>query len=301
MTWAEAKAKSNPGGSNGTKAKVQTKNVPHNQILAQKIIAKQGGPKEKTISKAKLRRAQREDEKAAAAIAAAREEEIRERRSRTVKPHEVAKERMAKIAQDLQKLSLSAESLWDANSMEQMNEIKECRDMQLDEIMALEAIYTGTDEFLVSEASRLEELREIRDALSADEEDETALRSFVEHPPLSFSIQLTVEDTREDAEPEMDLVASIVLSVKLPSHYPLQGATPDFQLSDIMITDKNAVCSPDKTLESLAFVDQKKLLNDMVKEATLLLPDPSVYEIVTWLSENAFEESLQMRTHALIS
>jgi hypothetical protein len=173
--------------------------------------------------------------------------------------------------------------------------------MQLDEIMALEAIYADTDEFLVSDASRLEEMRETRETLFADEDDEAALCSLVRHPPLSFTIQLTIDDPRQSVDDsDMELVGSILLSVELPPLYPFAGPPPRFDFKDIMVTDKTAVCSPDKAPESLAFLDENKLREAMLKEATEILPDPCVYEVVTWLSENAFE-FLQMRTHANLS
>ncbi len=41
ITWGEAKSKDNPGG-NGKKVKAPPKKLPHNQILAAKIMAKNG-------------------------------------------------------------------------------------------------------------------------------------------------------------------------------------------------------------------------------------------------------------------
>jgi hypothetical protein len=308
FTWAEAKSKTPGGGSSSGGSKAPPKKTPHNKILAEKIIAKSGDPQERTLSKARVKRAQREDEKATAAIAVAKEERDRERRSRTVKPHEQARERMTELALKLQKASLKDDDddndKLNAGDKEKWNEIKECKEMQLDEIMALEAIYADTDEFLVSDASRLEEMRQTRETLFDDEDDEAALRALVRHPPLSFSIQLTIDidNSRQsvDDDSHMELVGSILLSVELPPLYPFAGSPPRFDFTDIMVTDKTAVCSPDKAPESLAFMDETKLREGMLKEATEILPDPCVYEVVTWLSENAFA-FLQIRTHAILS
>lgn len=299
LTWAEAKAK--VGGSSNSKSKstIQTKKVPHNQILAHKIIAKQeqDGP---TISRAKLRRAQREDEKAAAAIAAAREAEKEAQRNRKVKLHELARDRMMEIAKNLQASGVvCTEEEQSSHSQESIAEIKECKEMQLDELMALEAIYADTNEFLVSDASQLEQLQEIREALFEDDGNQSAIESFVQHPPISLHIQFSVDDYREK-EPEMSLVAYVILSVSLPPRYPL-GGKPLFELSDIMIVDKTTECSPDKTLESVAFLDETKLLDGIYKQAESVLPDPCVYEVATWLSENIFDAGLQMRTHASLT
>lgn len=306
LTWAEAKSKAggSSGGGGGTKKNL--KNVAHSKILADKIIAKSGTPQEKTISKAKLKRAQREDEKAVAAIQAAKEERERERRSRTVKPHEQAILRMKELAKQTQTLSLKNgidenARLWDSSCMDKMNEIKECKEMQLDEIMALEAIYAESEEFLVLDASQLEEAREFRERLFSDDGDEAALRALVTHPPIAFAVQLRIDDSSgQCSDSDLELVASILLKVEFPARYPLQSEVPRFYFQDIMITDKKAVCSPDKSLESLAFLDEAKLLEAMLKEASELLPDPCVYEVVTWLSENAFTW-LEMRTHATIT
>jgi len=298
LTWAEAKGK--VGGSTSSKSKAISKKVPHHQILAQKIISKQEGEQGPTISRAKLRRSQREDEKAASIKAAAREAEKEERRNRKVKPHELAQDRMLEIVKNLQATSsvVIFEEEESNNSKESIMEIKECKEMQLDEVMALEAIYADTNDFLVSDSSRLEDLREIREILFADDDDQNSIESFIQHPPISFYIQFRIDDYREDTE--TSLVAYIILSVSLPPRYPM-GATPRFELSDIMIVDKTDLCSPDKTLETLAFLDQEKLLDDLRKQAEMVLPDPCVYEAATWLTENVFDAALQMRTHGSLA
>lgn len=298
MTWAEAKAKSGVGSSSSGKKKMPPKNVSHNQILAQKIISKQKNSGEPTISRKDLRKAARDDERAAAAIQAAKEERERERQSQRVRPSEQAKERMAELARKLD--SQKSSNYWNQDNMEQMNQIAECRNMQLDEILALEAIFSDTKEFRISKGCDIEVLRDACDKYAEDPDDEGVLKSIAEHPDVSFSLQLTIDDTGGCQNEDMDLVASILLSVSFPSMYPLYDEIPSFKLADVMITDKNAENSPDKPLESLGFLDEQKLIEDLNQQARDILPDLCVYEIgVGWLTENAFS-SLEMRTHATL-
>jgi len=309
FTWAEAKSKSNPNSSSSSSgAKANLRKIPHNKILAEKLIAKSGNRSNETLlSKGKLRKCMREDERARAAIALVKEEKERERRNRVVRPHERARERLVELALELQKAPFKEGEEVDAmegsptTATERTSlETKECREMQLDEITALEAMYADTGEFLVSHASRLEEILEIREQLYEDEDDAKALESLMNHPPLSFSVQLTVDDPRvstnvddgvdgvDGAETERRLVACILLSVEFPPTYPSEGHPPSFKIIHAMVTDRSDVCSPDKVPESLAFVEEARLGAAMARRAEDVLPSPCVYEVVEWFSENVF-------------
>jgi hypothetical protein len=311
MTWAEAKAKSGVGGGGGGKKKAPPKNVSHNQILAQKIITKQqqssgSSGAETTISRKDLRKAARDDERAAAAIQAAKEERERERLNQKVRPSEQAKERMAELSRKLAESSITSnhhennKNQWDASDLEKMKQIAECRQIQLDEITALDAIFADTDEFRILQCCRIDEMREKCENYLNDDDNQSLLEAVVKHPDISLSIQLTIDDEGSRNDDGMALVASILLSISLPALYPLYSETPIFKLEDIMITDKNAENSPDKPLESLGFLDEKTLMASLNDEATKLLPDLCVYEVgVGWLTENAFK-SFEMRAHAIL-
>ena len=182
-----------------------------------------------------------------------------------------------------------------ANSMDvsEMKLCAECKQMQLDEIMALEAIFTDTNNFLVAEASNVERLRDLMEEYQMDEDNEALLRSVVEHHPVSLYLQQTIDD---DDNP--DLVASLLLRITYPRLYPLGGSPPLMDISYFMVTDRTVVCSPDKPLESLAYLEEVKLQEAFAAESKQILPDPSVYEVaVTWLPENLFQ-FVTMHTHA---
>jgi hypothetical protein len=168
-----------------------------------------------------------------------------------------------------------------------MKQISECKQMQLDEIMALEAIFADTEKFLVAEASNIEELREKIDEYQLDEdvieEKEVSLRSITEHPQVSLYLQQMIEG-------DGDLVASVLLHVIYPPLYPLGGSTPHFQIAYFMVTNQAAVCSADKPLESLAHLEETALRDALNTESRHILPDPCVYEVgASWLSEHLFD------------
>jgi hypothetical protein len=171
-----------------------------------------------------------------------------------------------------------------------MKQIAECKQMQLDEIMALEAIFADTEEFLVSEASSSEDLREKMEEYRMDEEKEVLLRSVAEHPPVSLYLQLAIDG-------DSDLVAYVLLHVTYPPLYPLGGSTPYYEIDYFMVTDQTAVCSADKPLESLAYLEETALRDALKTESGQILPDPCVYEVaVSWLTDNLFDFVI-MHTH----
>jgi hypothetical protein len=172
----------------------------------------------------------------------------------------------------------------------------------LDNLMALEAIFADADEYGVCEATRLEDLRQAHESFLEDEYNETVLKSLVRHPEASFNIQFTVPNEMgilNNAD-DMELYASVVLHMTLPPKYP--NTAPTIQIHDrcSMVTDKNAVCSPDKPLETLAFWDESKLQAALAEEIKGILPYPCVYEVgVTWLTENIYNY-LELRVHAVL-
>jgi hypothetical protein len=296
LTWDEAKAKVGINNT-ATKKKPIPKFLNHGDALTAKVIAKNvSSQPELSQHKSLLKKARREEERAAAAAAKREEDRERERAEQVVKPHEQARERMKELALQqsaLQKAAafLAAETILNSDiDLLEMKQISDCKQMQLDEIMALEAIFADTEELLVSEASNVEELREKIDEYQLDEEKEVLLRSITEHPQVSLYLQQTIEG-------DGDLVASVLLHVIYPPLYPLGGSTPHFQIAYFMVTNRAAVCSADKPLESLAYLEETTLRDALKTESGHILPDPCVYEVgVSWLSENLFD-FVTMHTH----
>mmetsp|Transcript_29413 Transcript_29413/g.32557 ORF Transcript_29413/g.32557 Transcript_29413/m.32557 type:complete len:314 (+) Transcript_29413:82-1023(+) len=290
LTWSEAKGKAGIDG--GKKKKLQTKNISHDKALANKIIAK-NGPSQGDLNKHKMaaRRDRKAEERFAAASAKYAKAKEKVQKETVMKPYEQSKERMSNLVEQLANASSNSNGddvqiLSDDNDIDiaQMNQILECKEMQLDEIMALEAIFCDTPgQFLTSTISDTDGLREKIEEAQMDPENESYLRSVVKHPPLTFYLCLENDNYCGDRE----LVANLLLRVTYPPLYPLYGLTPIFSIQYFMVTDKNDVCSIDKVLESLAHLEEEAFQSAIQKEAQQLLPDPCIYELSeSWLSSD---------------
>ena len=320
LTWAQAKA--NSGIASGVKKnKAVLRKQDHSDLLAQKIIAKNAASKaEISQHRAAEKRARKEEHRAQELAQRRLEEKERQRLEDMVKPSEQAVERMRSLASKMQQqadTSLSNNQTVheiDMDDLDKMKKIAECRAMQLDELMALEAILNIEEDDIqackTAHHCEIEDLRQKMEQHQEDEDNLEVLRSIAKHPPLSFTLELNVNDEGNACSTDLELAAAILLKVTLPPHYPLyceeedtNRCLPAFEIVDAMVTDSHAVCSPDKALESLAFFDQQRdasiesLLHEKVRE---ILPDPCIYEVaVMWLSEHAFEH-LTLRTHASV-
>lgn len=295
LTWGEAKAKSglvNPAA----KKKPIPKNINHGDALTAKIISKNGASQQDLNQhKSLVRKAKREEERAAQASIKRDEERERERAEQVVRPFEQAQRRLQELATEHATSALAPERSDAQQTTTLLSDMKrwaECKQMQMDEVMALEAIFVDTDDFLVAETSLLEQLRGLLEDYQMDEQDEELLRSIVEHPPLYLYLAQTISDVNNP-----DHLASLLLKIMYPPLYPLGGATPQIEIIYFMVTDRTVVCSPDKPLESIAFLEEPKFQEAFNLQSTAILPDPSVYEVaVTWLHENLFE-FVAMHTH----
>jgi hypothetical protein len=89
----------------------------------------------------------------------------------------------------------------------------------------------------------------------------------------------------------MNLTALLLLRVTLPALYPFdEDSVPVFDFEYFIATDRDAVCNPDKSIETLAHLEEYKLKDALKEEAKQTLPDPCVYEVVTsWLIERLFD------------
>ncbi|CAB9519740.1 expressed unknown protein [Seminavis robusta] len=301
LTWAEAKNRTGSVGQKKNKEVLRKQN--HGQVLANKIIAKSGGDVKDSENR-KLKKAYRKQEEKAAAIAAQRTEEREQKRlaaMQEVKPYDRAKERLADMIQELRGSSGDPPkmiSVEDMDSEETLAKIAECKQMQLDEIMALEAMIPEED-FVMCHAEKVQELRDLLEDEADDAHDQIARQ-----PPIAFYIRLEVDDYRDsnNDDNEMDLNTMVLIRVTLPPLYlNSEGSQePIWNFDYVMVTDKNALCSADKPLESLAWLDEIKLKEALAKQAQEdLLPYPCVYELaVTWLSENIYDY-LNMQSHLL--
>jgi hypothetical protein len=311
LSWAEAKAKSGIAPSGVKKNKEMLRKQNHGDVLAAKIIAKSGGGVKESEDR-KLKKAFRKQEEKVAAIAAQRAEEREQKRlaaMQEVKPYDRAKERSAEILKELREKETDDPPMFNDDSIDFDDEgtlakIVECKQMQLDEILALEAMVPEED-FVICNGSRITELRE---ALDSCDDDSTIRRRIAKHPPLSFYIRLEVDDCHipagDDLAAEIDWNVQILIRVTLPPLYLNSDGSqqPMWSFEYVMVTDKNQYCSADKPLESMAWLDEIKLKQAMEKNAEEeLLPYPCVYELAaSWMSENVFQ-FLSIQSHLLVT
>ena len=302
FTWAEAKAKNGGGSASSNKKKIPPKKQSHNEILAAKIINKSAD----VDADRKIQKAYRRQEEKAAALAAKRDEERELKRLASlqeVKPYDMAKDKLLDLVERQQEAPLPSVNAAITNNLEEMTNIAECKAMQCDEIVALEAMMP--ENFYIVSSSNFGDLQELveqyRDAGNCEE---SLLLKLRDHPPISFLITSEVDCTdpaMNNGGVEMELVALMLIQVTLPVDYPTQSP-PRWDFVYTMVTDKLAFCSVDKPLESLTWFDEASLreaLNNYAMEN--LLGFPCVYELgCTWLPEHVFE-FLNLHPHAILS
>lgn len=313
MTWAEAKTRVGGGSSSKNKSDIKKQTSTHKELLAQKIIAKAASSTastETTVTRAQQRRQERADSKACAALAEAREQRRREADEQAIRtPSEWAQLRMHRLVDGLHEKDVAAANesarkngVVEESEEETMAQVVECRQLQLDEITALEAIFVDSDEFRILESCRRDDLQDMLEKYQENEGDETVVKSVAQHPDLAFTLALTIEDNRGLGDDnDLDLVASVVLMISLPQFYPCYNMPPEIKIHDIMVTSRTAApIRSDKTLESLVHLQYDALSAQMREECVHLLPELCIYEIAnTWLSEHLFEFA-ELRTHALL-
>ena len=334
LTWAEAK-----GTTGGTKKPLISTQVNHGKALTAKIVAKQkGSAEDKLKDKIHQRRIKKDEEKAAIMAMKRVEEKERERQMKMVRPFDQAQARLVELAERLQLDDDNNvknnddddgdDDVGDSNNINAddisiMKRVAECRELHVIEVMGIESMYAGTDQLLlISNTSDLDTLQHHIDEWQMDGEagsgdnDALLLQNIVQHPPTSFTIQLTIDgnvlcDNDDDigdngnssgnseSSSSIELAASLLLKVTLPPSYPLDGTTaPVFSVEYLIATDRDAICNPEKPLESSAYLDENQLYNALREEAKHILPDPCVYEVVgSWLTEHLFDY-LKISVHA---
>jgi hypothetical protein len=318
LTWADAKDKtsSSTGGGGGKKPLIPKK-IDHGKALTAKIISKNSNTSQSDRNNEKktlLKRIKKDEERSLIAASKRSAEKERERKERLVKPFEQANERMMELAKKLQRKKKSAGDDNDSDnnpmdpSIAEMQRVAECRELQLNEVLGLEAIYADTNELLVSHSSDLESLQQHIEQWQMYDSNEQVLKAIGHSPPVSFTLQLTVDgtchsdasdDNHNNSTNSRELAASLLLRVTLPALYPLdETSVPVFDVAYFIVTDREAVCNPDKALETLAHLEEGILKDALIIEAKLILPDPCVYEVVTsYLQEHLFDY-VRMSVHA---
>jgi hypothetical protein len=291
MTWSEAKSKDGGNTGGGGAKKRVSKKVPHDVALTAKVIAKHGGSSQTELANQR-RKARREEEKLMAAEVKRTEQRERERlEHQFIKPFQQAQDRLQALTEQA-----ISEELRDTPKLpqpvtmdtDQLAAVCEWKEMQLNEIMALEAMLYDSDQFFVTAASRAEELRAAVEDYQNDLDNAVTRQAVVGHPPMALVLKHTIMHESQD------LAASFLLQVTydLPSDWQGDDLTlvhPSFRVKYCMVTDTSTIASVDKPLESLAFLEERELLKAMREEVTLTLPDPCVYQVaVTWLEEHLF-------------
>ncbi len=292
MTWAEAKSKCGEGGSkNPNKATLKISQQPnHGKLLAAKIIAKQGPQEGERIKNRQAAKMARKDQLRQEQLDRQRELEKEQRRlDEMVKPCETALVKLKELQQkfhDKDAKSMDSEEENDNSSNDNFDQetICESKQLQLDEVLALEAIYADQDVLQVAASSRMQELQ---DNLETWQDDpDIGQVAVIQHPPISYTLVRSIDDPDDD-----DFVAHFLLHVSYPPNYPLETTPPTIRILWHLVTQKSLVVSSNKPLESLAVLQEEALFQAMSEEAQeSLLGMPSVYELLdTWLTEHSFE------------
>lgn len=209
-----------------------------------------------------------------------------------VKSTDLFRERMHERALALQKAAHAEkpgalESGGDL-SPEELLKVAECKLQQLDEITALEAIFP--EEFLLHSNVDLDQVRSVLETAQDDDyKDTETLRKVASQIPLAFSLELTFEGTHALKGEDRELTAHLLLQVTFTRQYP-EHALPLLKIDVATVTHTGAEVPEYKEgdVETLMRFDKVALVDAMLKEAENLQPDPAIYELTTWLSENAF-------------
>jgi hypothetical protein len=288
MTWAEAKEKSGISSGKGRKDKKQPPlRQDHGKLLAAKIVAKNDGRnKNEKIKDQQAARQARKDQERQEYLDALRASEKEKKRLQDVfQPHELALQRMEELAREIkqqQEVTVMIEP-----NQHQWSEICESKQLQMDELVALQAIYDETDTLSILDSSRLEELQQKMETWQMDPDDRIKQHAVVEHPPLKFTLKHSFEDQQND-----DFVLHLLLKVTLPSGYPLHTTPPTVETVWSLLTQKSIKVSSNKPLEStnLGILEEDRLKQAIMEQSQELVGMPCAYEVLdTFLSESIFD------------
>ena len=287
MTWAEAKSKS--GGPPITKNKEagRIKADTHGKLLAAKIVAKAGPSVEEQIQNRQAAKQARKDEQRQAQLQAQRDaEKERQRVEAVARPHEQALVKLQELAEAFV-LSSSHKDDDDDDERGDATVICESKQLQLDELLALQAIYVDTPDVLtVAHESEWEDLQTHLERWQEDPTMTESERSIVTHPPLRLAWKRSLDNPDED---DNDWVAHCFVEITMPSTYPIIETPPTIHIAWFMLTQKSLVVSDDKPLENWGVLDETAFLHALREHAQEWIGMPCLYEVMeTWFSENLF-------------
>jgi hypothetical protein len=302
LTWGDAKNKCGVG-KNKAGNKIQQRET-HGKILAAKIISKGGPDTDTKIKNRQAAKTAKKDQKLQEELN--RQHDIKKEQQRIedfVRPNEKAIEKMKEIELDFHQrnnnnnnngkdcTTTTNKNIHNENENDnddRRNILCESKQLQLDEVLALQAIYDDTETLKISDSSNLDELQIKLDDWQNDPDQKILQQSVIDHPIITFTMKRSIED-EEDVD--NDWVAHILINIIYQNDYPLEVIPPKINIAWFILTKKSLITSSNKPLESLGILDEIKLIQSMSDYAQeFLLGMPSVYELLdTWLSEHLFE------------
>jgi hypothetical protein len=299
LTWAEAKGKTgNISSSGGNKNNARREN--HGKLLANKIISKAGPSETEVVKNRQAARLARRDQQRQEQLETQRQaQKERQRMEAVAEPHQQALEKLEERAVAYQSSTTAFKSYIDdaasaavSNNSEDLSMILLCesKQLQVDELLALQAIFADTPDILVvADDCRLEELQQNledwqMDASSSNHLELSAI--IASHPPLRIVLKRSVDDPKDD-----DWVAHCLLEIVFPHDYPIQVTPPQIRVEWFLLTQKSLVVAENKPLESLGTLDESGIVEALKQQAQELgVGMPCLYEILdTWWCENVFE------------
>jgi len=273
------------------KIKSSTKKLSHKEVIAK--WTRDGGkfgPPKKVWTKADIDRHRNARSAGEARQDAGVAEEESDANDMLFKASDLARARMAEMAEQMQLQALQdpddsgGASDGDVGaSPEEVQALADCRRSQLDELEMLEAMFP--EEFCpLYDSAAVDELKARSEVDPAE-----GLRALAAYPPLELLLQMTVPDERPpDETGGKQLVASILLRIAFPPMYPTPGTPPEFRFEDVMITNALDQIGFDKVLLSEVDLDVDALLPVMQEMAADIQPDLCTHAIVEWIGQNVF-------------